>query len=101
MAGFLHVDPVAVAQGGGHLETSVTDLTMDFIIHEDGLANAAPGWIGESANALAQVMQRWETRHTQHKRHISGLAYHMATAGTAYTNTEGHSAQTLRSINPR
>jgi uncharacterized protein YukE len=101
MAGFLHVDPVAVTQGSNHLETSVTDLTMDFIIYEDGLADAAPCWIGESADALAQVMQRWETQHTQHKRHIRGLAYHMATAGTAYTNTEEHSAQALRSINPR
>lgn len=100
MAEFLKVDPAAVAQGSNHLETSVTDLTMDFIIHEDGLADAAPGWIGESAHALTQVMQRWEAKHAQHKTHIGGLALHMATAGTGYTTTEKHSAQALRSIDP-
>lgn len=100
MTDFLHVDPTAVAQGSNHLETSVTDLTIDLIIHEDGLADGASGWIGESANALAQVMQRWEAKHAHHKRHIGGLALHMATAGTAYTTNEEHSAQALRSVAP-
>lgn len=91
MAEFLKVDPVAVAQGSNHLETSVTDLTMDFIIHEDGLADAAPGWIGESAHALTEVMQRWEAKHAQdpHRRPGSphghsgnGLHHHRETQRT-------------------
>jgi uncharacterized protein YukE len=101
MAEFLKVDPAAVAAGSTHLETAVGDLTVDFIAHEDALADAAPGWIGSSAQALAEVMARWEAKHAQHKRHIGGLAVHMATTGTSYTTTEEQSAQTLRSIDPR
>jgi uncharacterized protein YukE len=98
MAEFLNVDPVAVAQGSTHLETAVSDLSADFIVHEDGLAEAAPGWIGSSAQALAAVMARWEAKHAQHKRHIGALAVHMATTGTSYTTTEQQSVQALRSV---
>jgi hypothetical protein len=100
-AKFLKVDPSAVAAGSTHLETSVGDAALDFIVHEDQLADAAPGWIGESAKALSEVMARWETRHTQHKRRTGELSYHMATAGTAFTAYEGDSAQALSAIDPR
>ena len=95
------MDPAAVAAGSTHLESSVGDAAIDFIVHEDQLADAAPGWIGESAKALSEVMARWETRHTQHKRRVGGLAYHMATAGTAFTANEEQSTQALSSIDPR
>jgi uncharacterized protein YukE len=87
-AKFLKVDPSAVAAGSTHLESSVGDAAIDFIVHEDQLADAAPGWIGESAKALSEVMARWEARHTQHKRRTGELGYHMATAGTAFTANE-------------
>jgi uncharacterized protein YukE len=97
----LKVDPAAVAAGSTHLEASVGDAAADFIVHEDQLADAAPGWIGESAKALSEVMARWETRHTQHKRRVGGLGYHMATAGNAFTTNEEHSAQALSAIDPQ
>jgi hypothetical protein len=100
-ANLLKVDPSAVAAGSTHLESSVGDAALDFIVHEDQLADAAPGWIGESAKALAEVTMRWETRHTQHKRRTGELNYHMATARTAFTTNEEHSAQTLSVIDPR
>jgi uncharacterized protein YukE len=100
-AEFVKVDPAAVAAGSTHLESSVGDAAVDFIVHEDQLADAAPGWIGESTKALSEVMARWETRHTQHKRRTGELGYHMATAGTAFTANEEHSAQSLSAIGPR
>ncbi|KAA8956414.1 RNA 2'-phosphotransferase [Mycobacterium sp.] len=100
-AELIRVDPAAVAAGSAQLETGVGDAAIDFIVHEDQLADAAPGWIGESAKALSEVMARWEIRHTQHKRRTGELAYHMATAGTAFTTNEEHSAQALSSICPR
>jgi uncharacterized protein YukE len=100
-AEFVQVDPAAVAVGSTHLEASVGDVAIDFIVHEDQLADAAPGWIGESAKALSEVMARWETRHAEHKRGVGGLSYHMATAGTAFTANEGHSAQEFAALEPR
>ncbi|BBU23412.1 RNA 2'-phosphotransferase [Mycobacterium xenopi] len=102
MAGeFVQVDPAAVAAGSTHLEASVGDAAINFMVHEDQLADAAPGWIGESAKALSEVMTRWETRHAEHKRSVGGLSYHMAMAGTAFTANEGHSAQELSALDPR
>jgi uncharacterized protein YukE len=98
---FVRVDPLAVAAGNTQMELSVGDAAIDFIIHEDQLADAAPGWIGESSKALSEVMARWEARHSQHKRHVGGLAYHMATAGTAFTAEEEQNAQALSSIDPQ
>jgi uncharacterized protein YukE len=100
-ANFLNVDPSAVAAGSSHLESSVGDAAVDFIAHEDQLADAAPGWIGESAKALSEIMLRWETHHTQHKRRTGELGYHMATAGTAFTANEERSVQALSAINPQ
>ncbi|BCQ09750.1 hypothetical protein JMUB5695_03200 [Mycobacterium heckeshornense] len=100
-AEFVQVDPVAVAAGSTHLEASVGDAAINFVVHEDQLADAALGWIGESAKALSEVMTRWATRHAEHKRAVGGLSYHMATAGTAFTANERHSAQTLSALDPR
>jgi hypothetical protein len=100
-AEFVNVDPVTVAAGSTHLESAVGEAAIDFIVHEDQLADAAPGWIGESAKALSEVMARWETRHSEHKRRVGGLSYHMATAGTAFSANEGHSTQELSALDPR
>jgi uncharacterized protein YukE len=100
-AELVRVDPAAVAAGSTHLEASVGDAAVDFIVHEDQLADAAPGWIGESAKALSEVTARWETKHTQHKRRTGELAYHMATTGTAFTDQEERSVQALSSLEPR
>lgn len=90
-----------MAAGNTQMESSVGDASIDFIVHEDQLANAAPGWIGESSKALSGVRTRWETRHSQHKRRVGGLVYHMATAGTAFTVNEEHNTQALSSIDPQ
>jgi hypothetical protein len=100
-AKFFSVDPVAVAAGSVQMEASLQDTAVDFTIHEDQLADAAPGWVGSSAQALTEVIARWETKHTRHKRHVGGLAYHMATAGTDYTTNEEQNVQSLRSIDPQ
>jgi uncharacterized protein YukE len=99
--GFVKVDPSAVAAGSTHLELSVGDAAMDFIVHEDELADVAPGWIGESARALSEVTVRWETLHTQHKRRTGELGYQMATVGTVFTLHEEHSAQAFSALDPQ
>jgi uncharacterized protein YukE len=98
MADLVRVDPAAVAAGSTQLENGVGDAAIDFIVHEDQLADAAPGWIGESVNALSEVMARWETKHIQHKRRTGELANHMATAGTAFTANDERGEQALSAI---
>jgi hypothetical protein len=48
VAGELEVDPVALHVGSDQMFDAVGEAAVDFVSHEDGLAVAAPGWIGSS-----------------------------------------------------
>ena len=94
----LKVDPVALHVGSNHILNAVGEAALDFVSHEDGLAEAAPGWIGSSQLALAELAARWEARHVQHKLQVGGLGYHVADAMVNYATTEDGSARALRSV---
>jgi hypothetical protein len=100
MADNLHVDLAALRIGSHHINGAADDAAVDFIVHEDGIADAAPGWIGESANALDKLLARWEVKHAGHKRNLAALNNGIITAGSAYAAKEETSAQALRSIDP-
>ncbi len=67
MADELKVDPVALHNGSDDMLNSVGEAALSFVSHEDGLAEAAPGWIGSSQQALGELAARWEARHGHHK----------------------------------
>lgn len=98
MADELKVDPVALHLGSNDMFNAVGEAALDFISHEDGLAEVAPGWIGSSQLALGELAARWEVRHTQHKLQIGGLGSHVAEAMVSYVTNEDESARALRSV---
>lgn len=98
MAGELKVDPVALHHGSNDMLNAVGEAALDFASHEDGLAEAAPGWIGSSQLALGELAARWEVRHNQHKLQVGGLGSHVAEAMVSYATNEDRSAQALRSL---
>ena len=61
-------------------------------------AEAAPGWIGSSQQALSELVARWEARHSHHKLQVGGLGSHVADAMTRYASNEEESAQAVRSL---
>jgi hypothetical protein len=69
----LKVDPDALHLGSSDMFNAVGEAALDFISHEDGLAQAEPGWIGSSQRVLAELAARWEVRHDQHKLKVDGL----------------------------
>ena len=77
---------------------STEDLVLGFANHEDGLADAASGWIGSSKQALGELAARWEARHNHHKLQVGGLGSHVADAMTRYLNNEDESAQAVQSL---
>ena len=101
MADQLHVDLAALQLSSDHIGSAAGDAAMDFILHEDGVVDAAPGWIGESAKALDKLLVRWQAKHAGHKRNLASLNNFVVIAGQAYTTNEEASAQALRSIAPR
>lgn len=98
MADQLKVDPLALHLGSNDMFDAVGEAALDFISHEDGLAAAAPGWIGSSQRALSELAARWEARHSQHKLQMGGLGSHVADAMVSYVTNEDASAQALGSV---
>jgi hypothetical protein len=92
------VDPSALHLGSNHMFNAIGDAALDFVAHEDGLAAAAPGWIGSSELALGELAARWEVRHDQHNLRVDGLGSHVAEAMLCYLTTEHESARALRSV---
>lgn len=98
MADRLRVDPVGLHVGSNEMLTAVGEASLAFAGHEDGLADAAPGWIGSSRVALGELAARWELRHGRHKLKVGGLGSHVAEAMVSYLSTEEESAQALGSV---
>jgi hypothetical protein len=94
----LKADLVALHHGSNDMLNAVGEAALDFISHEDGLAEAAPGWIGSSQLALGELAARWEGRHSHHKLQVGGLGSHVAEAMVSYATTEDDSARAIRSI---
>ncbi len=98
MADQLRADLVALHHGSNDMLNAVGDAALEFVNHEDGIAEAAPGWVGSSQAALAELAAHWEARHTHHKLQVGGLGSHVADAMTSYTAHEDGSAQALWSL---
>lgn len=100
MADQLKVDPVALHNGSNDMFDSVGEAALEFVGHEDGLAEAAPGWIGSSQQALGELAARWRARHSHHKLAVGGLGSHVADAMVRYVTAEDESARAVRSVGP-
>jgi hypothetical protein len=91
-------DLVALHHGSNHMSDAVGEAAVDFISHEDALAEAAPGWIGSSQAALSELATRWEALHGHHKLRVGKLGSHVADVMVDYATTEEKSAGDLRSL---
>jgi hypothetical protein len=94
----LKVDPVALHDGSEDMLNSVGEAALSFVRHEDGLAEAAQGWIGSSQQALGELAARWEARHGHHKLQVGRLGTHVADAMTRYVTNEDNSTRAVRSV---
>ncbi|WP_239656332.1 RNA 2'-phosphotransferase [Mycobacterium riyadhense] len=98
MAGELNVDLVALHVGSNRVLDAVGEAAVDFVGHEDGLAEAVSGWIGSSQVMLGVLAVRWEARHAQHKLRVGGLGSCVAEALVSYAANEDGSAGVLGSV---
>ncbi|OIN82182.1 RNA 2'-phosphotransferase [Mycobacterium malmoense] len=94
----MKVDPVALHLGSNDMFNAIGEAAMDFLSHEDGLAAAAPGWIGSSELALGELVARWQVRHDQHKVQVDGLGSRVAEAMFCYVMNEDESARAFRLV---
>jgi hypothetical protein len=94
----LKADLVALHHGSNDMLDAVGDAALEFGSHEDGLAQAAPGWVGSSQATLAELAAHWEARHGHHKRQVGGLGSHVADAMTHYAAHDDGWTQALGSL---
>jgi hypothetical protein len=94
----LRLDPVALHDGSNDMLESVGEAALSFVDHEDGLAEAAPGWIGSSYEALGELTARWEARHSHHKLQVGNLGSHVAEAMLRFVTHEQEAARAMRSV---
>jgi hypothetical protein len=92
------VDPVALHNGSNDMLESVGEAALSFVNHEDGLAEAAPGWIGSSHEALGELAANWEARHAHHKLQVGNLGSHVAEAMLRFVTNEEEAARAMRSV---
>lgn len=98
MADEVKVDPVALHEGSNDMLDSVGEAALSFVNHEEGLADAAPGWVGSSQQALAELASHWEARHGHHKQQVGRLGSHVGDAMVRYVNADNQSTQAVRSV---
>lgn len=98
MATGLKVDPAALHVGSNDMFNAIGEAALDFFNHEDGLAAAAPGWIGSSELALCELAVRRQTRHDHHQLQVDRLGSHVADAMLGYLINEDESARAFRSV---
>ena len=98
MADGVKVDPVALHNGSNDMLESVGEAALSFVDHEDGLAEAAPGWIGSSQEALGELAASWEARHSHHKLQVGNLGSHVAEAMLRFVTNEEEAARAMRSV---
>jgi hypothetical protein len=94
----VRVDPVALHNGSNDMLESVGEAALSFVNHEDGLAEAAPGWIGSSQEALGELAASWEARHSHHKLQVGNLGSHVTEAMLRFVTNEEEAARAMRSV---
>jgi uncharacterized protein YukE len=97
MSDELIVDPAVLQFGTDQMSSAVHQAAIGFIRHDDELAEAAPGWIGASQQALCELAARWELRHSQHKITVAGISNNVIEAAQRYVQNEDASARALKS----
>lgn len=88
MAEPLKVDPMVVHGGGGHVANAAQHAAQAFARHENELAEAGSGWVGESASALRDFAVALAARHAADHAAISELGAKMTESAAAYADTD-------------
>ena len=98
MAKSLEVDPVAVHGSDEYLTNAAQEAAAAFARHESELAEAADGWIGESAQALREFTAAVASRHAADRAAIVELSDKMSAAAARYTTADTDMAQSVASV---
>lgn len=94
----IRVDPVTLHHGSKQVLSAFEEAAVEFLDHDNNLAEATPGWIGASQRALNEVSTRWWIRHRDHLWSGTELGMGMGAAVAGYLDNEDASVQAMTSV---
>ena len=97
-SGELRVVPAQLYRGSDQIFSAVHDATVAFVGYENDLGEAAPGWVGASQRALAEVSASWEARDAAHRSRLNVLCQSITDAAKRFANSDGEPGQWVESV---
>ncbi|SKD36815.1 WXG100 family type VII secretion target [Mycobacteroides abscessus subsp. massiliense] len=91
----LQINPEDVNRHAWALIDAVTDSRADHAHDVDSIAEAAGGWIGESARALNEVQGVWSDQGDVLHRNLGGLGTWMQEAASRFTAQDQRSRDSI------
>lgn len=89
MADKLRVDPAQLRHGSDRTYSAMHDAAVAFAGCENDVAEAIPGWVGESQRALADLAGSWHDQHAAHQSRLTSLSQSMSEAAYRYAAADG------------
>ena len=101
MAEPLKINPEDVTRRAWMLIDAVTDSKAEHAEHHDAIGEAASGWIGESAKALAQAQQRWAKSADVLHKNLGEMGTWMQENAAKVTAVEDHNRANIETTGKR
>ena len=89
MADKLRVDPAQLRRGSDRTYSAMHDAAMAFAGCENDVAEAMPGWVGESQRALVDLAACWQDQHAAHQSRLTSLSQNTTEAAYRYAAADG------------
>lgn len=92
------VRPEDVTRRAWDLIDKVTDSKAEHAEHHDAIGEAAAGWIGESAKALARAQQQWAGQADALHKRLGEMGTWMQENAAKFTAAEDRNRQNIDAI---
>jgi hypothetical protein len=94
----LLVNPAQLHRGSDRTFSAMHDAAVSFAGCENDVAEAMPGWVGESQHALADLAASWQDQHAAHQSRLTSLCHNMTEAAFCYAAADGQLGLSVRAV---
>lgn len=91
-------DPAVIHAGGSQVASAAQSAAQEFLRHENELAEAEAGWVGNSREALAEFTAALAQHHVAVHTAATELSQKMADAAVRYTSTDSNASEEVARI---
>jgi WXG100 family type VII secretion target len=92
------MDPESVAATAKHITSAADEVQTLHTTTSAALDSGGPGYVGNSAQELNQLSQRWAAAGQRHTEHLDKLGRGVRDAGVALSGTEERNAREIADV---